>query len=121
MNSEGIPFNGAFSINAESFNTDKDQRISGTDEKIEITDKTAAKINSVDVEKVVTITGKVKNIRIGADFSVITVEKTELVKIAVFENISSLDIQQGKNIQVKGKVKEYQGDYEIIADEIKMK
>jgi DNA/RNA endonuclease YhcR with UshA esterase domain len=89
--------------------------------RIEITDKTAAKINSVDIEKVVTITGKVKNIRTGTDFSVITVEKSELVKVAVFENISSSDIKQGKNIQVKGKVKEYQGDYEIVADEIRIK
>jgi DNA/RNA endonuclease YhcR with UshA esterase domain len=89
--------------------------------KIEITDKTAAKIDSSDIEKVVSISGKVNNIRTGADFSVITIEKTELFKIIVFENISSLGILQGKSILVKGKVEEYQGDYEIIADEIKIK
>jgi DNA/RNA endonuclease YhcR with UshA esterase domain len=89
--------------------------------RIEISDKTAAKINSADTEKIVSITGKVKNIRAGESFSVITIEKTELVKIAVFENLSTINFPEGKEIRVKGKVKDYEGSLEIIADEIKVK
>ncbi|MBN1792058.1 MAG: beta-galactosidase, partial [Bacteroidales bacterium] len=39
MNPAGISFNGAFNINAESYNTDDARMIAGEEEKIELTDK----------------------------------------------------------------------------------
>jgi hypothetical protein len=39
MNPEGIPFNGVFNINAESFNTERDQVIEAAPQEIEFTDK----------------------------------------------------------------------------------
>ncbi len=39
MNPGGESFNGIFSINAESFNTDNSRVISGIDEKIEVGSK----------------------------------------------------------------------------------
>ncbi|MBN2142633.1 hypothetical protein JW711_04855 [Candidatus Woesearchaeota archaeon] len=49
------------------------------------------------------------------EFSIITIEKSEEMKIIAFQNIS---LKKGDRITVRGKISEYKGEKEIIADQI---
>jgi len=87
--------------------------ISGT---IEVDEKAINKINQEDLENTVLIKGRLIELRTNTGFSILTIQKPETLKVIVFDNVT---IKQGAEIEVRGKVEEYRGSYEIIADSIR--
>ena len=70
-----------------------------------------------DLEKILNISGTIRSISETDNFAIIEIEKPETMKVAIFKD-KNISLNQGDEIQVIGKIEEYQGNLEIIGDKI---
>ena len=76
------------------------------------------KLTKDELEKEVKIIGKIKNLKQLNKGLLITLEdKTSSIKVILFEN-KNIKLRTGINIEVIGKLKTYQKEFEIEAHEI---
>jgi len=83
----------------------------------EINELEINKINDNDIEKTSKITGEVVKVLNKDSLTIITIKKPETIKVVLFENIS---LNRTDTVEIIGKVEKYKGEYEIIADKIKV-
>ncbi len=86
---------------------------------IEIDDITIDKINDENIDEIVKVKGEIKRITQKEDFAIMEISQESLLTIAVFDS-GNLSLKNGDVIEVTGKVDEYNGKEEVIADEIKL-
>lgn len=84
---------------------------------IEIKTKTSERINNAETGQEVIVKGIVSSIRTSEKASFVNIETIDEENIVVFENIKG--IKQGDYIEVVGKIDEYNGKQEIIAEKIR--
>lgn len=88
-------------------------------ESIEISDTTIEKITSGETEETVKITGNVVSVsRKGGATRLVLAETTE-INAVVFS--SDIELAPGDSVEIAGKISEYNGEKEIIADRIIIK
>ena len=80
------------------------------------------KINNITKEytdrQIITL-GKIENIRETPGLYLINIEdETDTITIVVFKQDQQLNLSINQNIQITGKVQDYNGQLEVIADEI---
>jgi hypothetical protein len=83
--------------------------------RIEINEIDLSNLNNVEIGNDVKIIGKIVKIKQFEKLTIIDLKKECTVPILLFDNIS-LDV--GQEIQVNGKLDEYKGKKEIIAEKI---
>ena len=83
--------------------------------KIEITDTTIEKITKEQIGDSVKITGKVTDIVEKSGFTLFTLSQNKQIKVVAYSNVSA-DI--GDMIEVTGRIEEYEGETELVADKI---
>lgn len=88
-------------------------------QSIELSESNIAKITDANIGKISKVNGIVTRIMAKEGFSIIDVERKQIVKVVVFENMSK-DIEKGDWINAKGRLEEYKDKIELIADEIKI-
>jgi len=84
-----------------------------------------SKIKDVDVkeledykDKTVKIKGVVEQVTNTESATFVKVKQSNLVEVVVFE---ALNLSKGNYVEVTGKVDEYNDEYEILADKIKVR
>ena len=88
-------------------------------ENIEITEMDVSKISLGDADRQIKLNGEVISVSNKNKFSVIEISQLNKIEVVMFnENIS---LEQGDNIDVFGKVQEFNGKPEIIADVVRKK
>jgi len=87
--------------------------------KVETDKIDISRITLADVENDVKIEGRAAAVRNYAGVSMIDVVQEEKIKVVMF--VDNVTLPEGAFIEVYGKVEEYKGKPEIIADVIKVK
>lgn len=86
-------------------------------DNIEVDTKAISKITAADLENGVRVEGVVQKVNSMGGVTMIEVSQPQDIKVLVF---GSADLKRGDHVDVKGKVEEYEGEYEIIADVIRL-
>jgi aspartyl/asparaginyl-tRNA synthetase len=86
--------------------------------QIELSDTTIEKITSGSAEDKVSVTGTIKSIRQTGSATFILLTQASDLDVVVFSENLSMDV--GETIKVTGKVQDYKGKKEIMADSIKI-
>ena len=90
-------------------------------EKIEAPFLEINEITKDYLEKQITTKGTIASIRETPGLYLITLKKeTSEIILVIFKEDEELDLVQNENIQVTGKVEEYNGYLEVIVDEIRV-
>ena len=87
--------------------------------QIELNDTTIEKITSGSVEDKVSVTGLVTSVKQSGQTTFITLSQTNDVEVVVFSK--NLSLAAGDVVKIIGKVQDYNGKKEIIADKIEIK
>lgn len=61
------------------------------------------------------ITGTIERVSAKDQFTILTLRSEERVSVVAF---SSMNLSKGQRIEVTGKIKEYEGENEIVADNV---
>ena len=69
-------------------------------------------------DKTVMITGKVERVTIKEGFTIINLKKEEEIAVITFEKIN---LSQGQGIEVTGRIQDYKGEKEVVAEKIVLK
>lgn len=82
-----------------------------------------SKISAEDMDKTIKISGIVSKVSENTEKGVkfLTIEKTEAIDVVVFDDKDASHFNKGDFVEVTGKVDEYKGEKEIIADEVAVK
>jgi DNA/RNA endonuclease YhcR with UshA esterase domain len=64
------------------------------------------------------ITGIVERVTSKEGFSIISIKKEETISVVLFDNIN---LSKGQKVEITGKVQDYQGSKELVADKIVVK
>lgn len=64
------------------------------------------------------VSGVVERVNSKDGFSVLSIRKEEMISVVVFD---SVNITKGQRIEVRGRIKDYKGEKELIADSIILK
>ena len=86
-------------------------------ERISLDSESIDRIDATDVDKIVYVSGKVVSVNSGENVVFINIEYDEVVPVIVFSSLAE-NLSVGEHISVVGKVDEYEGSYEILAEEI---
>ncbi len=86
-------------------------------ENIEIKEADISKITLGDVDKQVKLVGQVVSIRNFEKASIIEITQPSKIKVIMF--VENVTLDEGQDIEVFGKVGEYEGKPEIIADVVR--
>ena len=91
-------------------------------EKIEIKEINVGKITDSDIGKEVKVLGKVEKLSDTDKVMFLEVgqEKVERVSVVLFKD-GKIDIKEGDYIELIGELDEYQGEYSIIANAVKIR
>ena len=90
-------------------------------ENIEIKQKNIEKITLDDINKNVKVKGVVKDLFENEKVMIITIEQPQDMTIVLFKSKNeSVGINKGSNIEVIGKVDEYEGELEIIGNKVRV-
>ena len=85
--------------------------------KVKIKEYPINKLSKEVLEQEVKITGKIKNLKQTKDLTILTVEdKTDSIKVVLYEK--NIELKLGLKIEVIGKFKVYQKEFEIEANEV---
>jgi DNA/RNA endonuclease YhcR with UshA esterase domain len=87
--------------------------------QIELNDTTIEKITSGSVEDKVSVTGLVTSVKQSGKTTFITLSQTNNVDVVVFSK--DVNAAAGDNVKITGRVQDYNGKKEIIADRVEMK
>jgi RecJ-like exonuclease len=87
--------------------------------QIELNDTTIEKITSGSAEDKVSVTGLVTSVKQSGQTTFITLSQTNNVDVVVFSK--NLSLAAGDVVKIIGKVQDYNGKKEIIADKVEMK
>ncbi|MCX6707493.1 MAG: hypothetical protein NT001_05135 [Candidatus Woesearchaeota archaeon] len=90
--------------------------------KIDVSETSINKITSGQADGEVFVRGKVSGITETDSVMIINIEKTETIPVFMFRskgNSNDFSINKGDSIEARGKVQDYNGKKEIIADEIR--
>ncbi len=92
-----------------------------------ISDKTKIKeypINKISkdlIEKEIKITGKISNLKETKDYIIVNITNDKnSIKSIIYKNKTSLKLKEGQKVELTGKVKVYEKEFEIEAIEIKI-
>jgi|GEM_PF-3436974 len=85
--------------------------------RIEITEVAINKLDD-SIEQSVMITGSVVDVTVKNSTTFIMIEKDEMTTVILFGKSHPINI--GDLVQARGKVSEYNGESEIIADEVRV-
>lgn len=83
---------------------------------IEINDTTIDKIADTGTGNSVSVVGTVEEISEKGNITFIMISQTNEIKIVSFA--SGLDLKQGEQVRVTGKIQDYRNEKEIVADQI---
>jgi DNA/RNA endonuclease YhcR with UshA esterase domain len=86
--------------------------------KIEIDSKKINEIEASDVDKSVKINGVVNNVEQRGTVSIISISQLEEMDLVVFD---SIELNKGDYLEVEGKIDEYEGKMQLVADKIILK
>lgn len=90
-------------------------------ENMEIKQKNIEKITIDDVDKNVKVKGIVKNLFENEKVMILDVAQEGEIKIVLFKRKNvSIGIGKGDNIEVIGKIDEYEGELEIIGNRVRV-
>ena len=88
-------------------------------DKIKIEEKDIEKITAADVDKDIMVSGIVNKVMHAGKITIIEVEQDKDIKVVLFKENASLEI--GDNVDVYGSIDDYKGEYEIIADVVRLR
>ena len=88
-------------------------------QSIKIDEEDIGKINREDIDDEVIVAGRITKIIDTEEVMILEVSKNEEISVVLFKE-SLIDLQEGDNIEVRGKVAEYEGDIEIMGDEVRV-
>lgn len=90
-------------------------------ENLEIKQKNIEKITLDDVDKNVKVKGIVRDLFENDKIMIITIEQPQEMKVVLFKSKNeSIGIFEGNEIEVIGKVDEYEGELEIIGNKVRV-
>lgn len=90
-------------------------------ENMEINQKNIEKITFDDVDKNVKVKGVVRDLFENDKIMIITIEQPQDMKVVLFKSKNeSIGIFEGNEIEVIGKVDEYEGELEIIGNRVRV-
>ena len=69
-------------------------------------------------DKAVKIIGTVERITAKEGFSIINIKKEEEITVIIFDKVN---LSKGQRVEVSGKIEEYKGEKEIIAEKVVVK
>ena len=87
-------------------------------ENIHLETKNISNITKNDLDKLIKVTGQVTKITDLPGLLIINIkDKTSEIKVVIFKE-EPLNIKQNNFLQIEGKITEYQGELEILAEKI---
>ena len=90
-------------------------------DNIEIKEKNIEKITIENIDEFVKLTGIVNNIVDTEKVTIMEITQPQEITVVLFKNENkSMPIQQGNEVEIFGKVDEYEGKLEIIADRLRV-
>ena len=90
-------------------------------ENIEIKEKDIEKITLDDIDKNVKVEGIVKDLFENDKVMIMGIEQPQEIKVVLFKNKNeSILINKGNNLEIIGKVEEYEGELEIIGHRVRV-
>jgi RecJ-like exonuclease len=87
--------------------------------QIELNDTTIEKITSGNVEDVVSVTGLITSVKQSGQTTFITLTESNDISVVAFSK--NMSLAAGDTVKVIGKVQDYNGKKEIIADRVERK
>lgn len=89
-------------------------------EQIKVDETTLDKIDELDVETSVSVKGIINRITDFDKIAIIELMQPETTTIVLFKEGNITDLKQGDFVRVKGNIQEYEGKFEVIANEIEV-
>jgi|TARA_B100001964_G_scaffold143525_1_gene158195 DNA/RNA endonuclease YhcR with UshA esterase domain len=90
-------------------------------DNIEIKEKNIEKITIENIDEFVKLTGIVNNIVDTEKVTIMEITQPQEITVVLFKNENkTMPIQQGNEVEIFGKVDEYEGKLEIIADRLRV-
>jgi len=90
-------------------------------ENIEIKEKNIEKITIDNIDEFVKIEGIVNNLIDTEKVTIIKITQPQEITVVLFKNENkTIPIQQGDRVEIIGKVDEYEGKLEVIADRLRV-
>ncbi|TKJ17620.1 hypothetical protein CEE44_03755 [Candidatus Woesearchaeota archaeon B3_Woes] len=87
--------------------------------KLEVNEKTISNIDETDIGSSLKIDGVITNIRKTNTITLIDIAQLEEMKVVVFNK--EIELNKGDYVEITGKIEEYKGSTELIADKIILK
>lgn len=82
---------------------------------LELEYSSISEIKEMEDYDIVRVNGTISRVFQKGNFTMITLSRTEFIKVVVFENIT---VNKGEKLEVVGQVKDYKGEKEVIAEKI---
>ena len=89
-------------------------------QRIEINEKNIDKINKDNIGDYVKIKGKINKIDDLKNAVKINVVQPSTMDVIIFKNNQSIDFEEGDNVEVIGRVEEYNGKMEVIGEKVRV-
>lgn len=87
--------------------------------RLEVNEKTISNIDETDIGSSLKIDGVITNIRKTNKVTFIDIAQLEEMKVVVFND--EIELNRGDYVEITGKIEEYKGLTELIADKIILK
>ena len=87
-------------------------------DKLDINEKMISEIDEVEIGSEVKIQGVVSGVEKRGSMVIVDIAQLEKMNVIVFDNIS---LNQGDYVEINGRVEEYEGETQLIADKIILK
>lgn len=72
-----------------------------------------------DIDEIKQFNGSVQDVQTKGNTTFITLKQTHTIDLILF-NTGNIDLKYGQKIRVKGKIEEYKGHFEILAEKIEI-
>ncbi|MBI2545768.1 hypothetical protein HYV81_01165 [Candidatus Woesearchaeota archaeon] len=86
-------------------------------ERIELDESTISKIDRTDIGNFVKVQGKVTKVYDNKDYTVLQIQQPETISVIFFSNAT---INEQDNVEIIGRVSEFKGKQQIVADRIRV-
>ena len=84
----------------------------------EIQEVNISEAKAMEEDNIIKITGTIERITTKEDFTIINLRKEESITVVMFEKI---DLNKGTKVEIEGKIQDYKGEKEIIAEKVTIK
>ena len=88
--------------------------------EITVEEKTIDKINKDNIDETVKLQGYVSSVKDTDSVLIFSVAQENEIDIVVFKNGEEISLNEGDYVEVEGTIEEYNGEMEIIGEEIKV-